>query len=122
MKGQGNTQEDCHAALCCLYEALFQFSRLMAPLAPFFAEFAYQQLRPLHPQYGDESVAADAPGAYAFVLVGMPAPAPAPLAPSLPSFWCSSSHPFTAGLVCLLLLPWSGWHRTFGLSALHPSS
>ena len=65
MKGQGNSQEDCHAALCCLYEALFQFSRLMAPLAPFFAEFAYQQLRPLHPHYGDESIAADAPGAYA---------------------------------------------------------
>ena len=49
MKGQGNSQEDCESAICCLYEALFQFARLMSPLAPFFAEYAYQQLRPLHP-------------------------------------------------------------------------
>lgn len=62
MKGQGNTQEDCEASLCCLYESLFQFTRLMAPLAPFFAEFAYQQLRPLHPQFGDASAAPDAAG------------------------------------------------------------
>ena len=45
------------------YEALFTFTRLMAPLAPFFAEFAYQLLRPLHPLFKDAGAAADAPGA-----------------------------------------------------------
>ena len=34
----------------------------MAPLAPFFAEYAYQRLRPLHPDFKNESVAVDAPG------------------------------------------------------------
>jgi isoleucyl-tRNA synthetase len=62
MKGRGNTPEDWETSLCCLYESLFQFARLMAPLAPFFAEYAYQRLRPLHPDFKNESVAVDAPG------------------------------------------------------------
>ena len=54
--------EDTETSLCCLYEALFQFARLMAPLAPFFAEYAYQLLRPLHPAVNDESAAPDDAG------------------------------------------------------------
>ena len=43
--GAGN-DEDTLAALSTLFEVLINLSRLMAPVAPFFSEFAYQQLCP----------------------------------------------------------------------------
>ena len=62
MKGLGTTTEDCKTSLGVLYDVLFQLSILMAPCTPFFAEYLYQQLRPLHPNYNSTTVAADAPG------------------------------------------------------------
>jgi isoleucyl-tRNA synthetase len=39
-------EQDTMAALSTLFEVLLNLSRLMAPVAPFFAEYAYQQLCP----------------------------------------------------------------------------
>lgn len=38
--------EDGNTGLAVLYEVLYNLSILMAPFAPFFSEFAYQQLKP----------------------------------------------------------------------------
>lgn len=39
----------------------------MSPLAPFFSEYAYQVLRPLHADFDNASQAVDAVGAFGFV-------------------------------------------------------
>lgn len=54
--GEGG-DADTLCALSTLFEVLLQLSRLMAPVAPFFAEYAYQQLVPKHsPRREAESV------------------------------------------------------------------
>jgi isoleucyl-tRNA synthetase len=41
---------DAQTGLAVLYEVIFNLSLLMAPFAPFFSEFAYQELKPALPE------------------------------------------------------------------------
>ncbi|CAM9142051.1 unnamed protein product [Phaeothamnion confervicola] len=64
LKGDDGDAE-AHTGLCCLYEVLLTMAVMMAPFTPFFAEFLYQRLRPLHPAYGGDGAKVDAAGAEA---------------------------------------------------------
>ncbi|CAM9582566.1 unnamed protein product [Chrysoparadoxa australica] len=51
LKGAEGPEESL-TGLCCLYEVLLTMAQVMSPLSPFFAEYLYQHLRKLHPNYG----------------------------------------------------------------------
>mmetsp|Transcript_28176 Transcript_28176/g.90068 ORF Transcript_28176/g.90068 Transcript_28176/m.90068 type:complete len:777 (+) Transcript_28176:1524-3854(+) len=51
--------EEAYVGLCVLYEVLLNMAVLMGPFTPFFAEFVYQRLRPLHAGYADETADPD---------------------------------------------------------------
>eukprot|EP00968_Pinguiococcus_pyrenoidosus_P024789 scaffold5067_cov245-Pinguiococcus_pyrenoidosus.AAC.7 len=57
-----NGDDEAFVGLCVLYEVLLQMAILMGPFTPYFAEFVYQKLRPLHSGYNNSSVAIDALG------------------------------------------------------------
>ncbi|KAK8797539.1 hypothetical protein WA158_005885 [Blastocystis sp. Blastoise] len=56
IKGGDN---ESYTSLCTLYETLLTLCRLMSPFTPFFTEYLYQNLRKVHPNYNNESVAID---------------------------------------------------------------
>ena len=45
LKGEGNTKEDCRAALDTLFSVLFTMVRVFAPFTPFLTEHMYQNLK-----------------------------------------------------------------------------
>lgn len=63
------TEEDALLGLNVLYEVLCVMSQIMSPFTPFFTEYLYQQLRKIHPSYGntDPSVPVDSFGKAASV-------------------------------------------------------
>jgi isoleucyl-tRNA synthetase len=61
LKDTGNI-EDCKVALSCLYFTLLSMAQLMSPLTPYFTEYQYKQLRKIHPDATNDSIAVDALG------------------------------------------------------------
>ncbi len=47
LKGEGNSREDCLAALETLFSVLFVMVRVFAPFTPFLTESMYQRMRGL---------------------------------------------------------------------------
>ncbi len=58
LKGEGNSREDCLAALDTLFSVLFTMVRVFAPFTPFLTELMYQRLRKLAVGYADKADAA----------------------------------------------------------------
>lgn len=61
IKGTAGPQE-CLQGLNVLYEVLLTMSIIMSPFTPFFAEYLYQHLRKLHPNYKSTACPVDAIG------------------------------------------------------------
>ena len=87
IKGSAGPTE-CLLGLNVLYEVLLTVSIIMSPFTPFFAEYLYQHLRKLHPNYSatakaSSSVAVDAVGkADSVHFLMLPSPDPARMNPT----------------------------------------
>jgi isoleucyl-tRNA synthetase len=59
LKGEGNTKEDCRAALDTLFSVLFTIVRVFAPFTPFLTEHMYQNMKGLVDWSKDDTTKSD---------------------------------------------------------------
>ena len=82
IKGSAGPQ-DCILGLNVLYEVLLTVSMVMSPFTPFFAEYLYQHLRKLHPDFEKPGVSVDAVGnAQSVHFLMLPTPDPTRMNPT----------------------------------------